>query len=70
MKNKKIIIFLSFLITLLLLITPIFNAEIIINQSFYDDTITVDPENPTGDHGWYISPVEVTFHAHDPPQGQ
>jgi hypothetical protein len=61
---KKFII----IISILFLISPIFNAEII-NQYFNDYSITINPTNPTGENGWYITPVEVIYHAHDPPLG-
>jgi len=30
-----------------------------------DGIITLDPEDPNGKCGWYVTPVKVTFHAHD-----
>ncbi|HDM67084.1 MAG TPA: hypothetical protein ENG62_01695, partial [Thermoplasmatales archaeon] len=32
-----------------------------------DDSITIDPSEPNGENGWYISDVQVTFHAYDSP---
>ena len=69
MKNNKKLIFFSWSIFILLLITSNLNAEIIENNNYFDEVITINPSNPTGENGWYINPVEVTFHAHDPPIG-
>jgi hypothetical protein len=69
MKISKIMLYLFLIIILLFLTISIHNAELIKNQYFIDDTITIDPQNPNGDHGWYITPVEITFHAYDPPVG-
>ena len=46
---------------------PGLDAEIIVTLGFLDDIITLDPTDPTGENGWYVDPVSVTFHAHDPP---
>jgi hypothetical protein len=30
-----------------------------------DGSITINPAEPNGDHEWYITPVDVTFHTED-----
>ncbi len=32
-----------------------------------DYLITLNPAEPNGEHGWYVTPVEVTFHAKEGP---
>lgn len=34
---------------------------------FFDDLISLNPFEPNGNHDWYVTPVEVTFHAKENP---
>ena len=67
MRKKKITIgIVCFFLIASFLLSPRFGANITVTQVFLDGSITIDPMNPNGNNGWYVTPVDVTFHAHDP----
>lgn len=37
----------------------------IVLLSLQDDLITLNPAEPNGEHDWYVTPVEITFHARE-----
>lgn len=80
-KMRKILVAGAVLLVLGLVATP-YNCSFVVNSDlprdatsscintygrFLDDIITLNPSEPNGEHDWYVSPVEVTFHAKEGP---
>ena len=66
MKNKTVVIgVVSIFLLTSLAALPGLGMKIIGTEGIYDDIITVEPAEPNGNFEWYVTPVDVTFHAED-----
>lgn len=66
--NKKILslfVFLSIGLCVLLIQFNAIGSRLIKTTGALDESITLYPTEPNGNHNWYITPVNVTFHAKD-----
>lgn len=68
MKKKKIFLEMFFVAAVLLSASSFGVVSKTTIRTNSKPIITIDPESPNGNNGWYITPVDVTFHAYDSPQ--
>ena len=65
--NKKILKLLVIYMSLCFAVISIniSGTTIVKTMGTLDGSITINPAEPNGDHNWYVTPVNVTFHAED-----